>query len=79
MPTPVTSTRSEMDVGGHTAPYYQPPLRVPLGSELERAAALFEAKRKIVILADSGARGAIDELLQVAERLSAPVVKPLLG
>ena len=71
--------RSEMDVKGHVAPSYQPPLRVPLRSELERAAALFEGKRKIVILAGSGARGATDALLQIAERLSAPIVKPLLG
>ncbi len=71
--------RSEMDVKGHTAPSYQPPVRVPLRSELERAAALFQGKRKIVILAGSGARGATDELLRIAEQLSAPIVKPLLG
>jgi pyruvate dehydrogenase (quinone) len=71
--------RSEMDVKGHTTPYYQPPVCVPLRSELERAAAVFEGKRKIVILAGSGARGATDELLQIAERLSAPIAKPLLG
>lgn len=71
--------RSEMDIKGHTAAYYQAPIRVPLRSELEQAAALFAGKRKIVILAGSGARGATDELLQIAERLSAPIVKPLLG
>jgi pyruvate dehydrogenase (quinone) len=71
--------RSEMDVEHHTASFYQPPIRVPLQSELRRAAALFQGKRKIVILAGSGARGATDELLQIADRLSAPIVKPLLG
>jgi pyruvate dehydrogenase (quinone) len=71
--------RSEMDVAGHTAPSYQPPIRVPLRSELERAAAVFRGKRKVVILAGSGARGATDELLRTAEQLSAPIVKPLLG
>jgi pyruvate dehydrogenase (quinone)/pyruvate oxidase len=71
--------RSEMDIKGHTAPYYQPPLRVPVRAELERAASVFEGKRRIVILAGSGARGATDELLRIAERLSAPIAKPLLG
>src|SRR5579872_2545628 len=71
--------RSEMDVKGHTAPYYQPPVSVPLRSELERAAAVFEGKRNIVILAGSGASGGTDELLQIAEHLSAPIAKPLLG
>src|SRR4051812_24596769 len=67
------------DIEGHTATSYQPPVRVALRSEIERAAALFEGKRKIVILAGSGARGATDELLQIAERLSPPIAKPLLG
>jgi pyruvate dehydrogenase (quinone) len=71
--------RSEMDVKGHVGPAYQAPVRVPLHSELERAAAAFQGKRKIVILSGSGARGATRELLQIAERLSAPSVKPLLG
>ncbi|MBV9356245.1 MAG: pyruvate oxidase [Chloroflexi bacterium] len=71
--------RSEMDVKNHAGGAFQPPLRVPVRSELERAAGVFHGKRKIVILAGSGARGATDELLQAAERLSAPIVKPLLG
>ena len=71
--------RSEMDVAGHTAPVYRPPIRVPVRAELERAAAVLAGKRKVVILAGSGARGATDELLQTAERLAAPIVKPLLG
>jgi pyruvate dehydrogenase (quinone)/pyruvate oxidase len=71
--------RSEMDVKGHARGNYQPPIRVPLRTEVERAARVFHGKHKIVILAGSGARGATDELLQAAERLSAPIVKPLLG
>jgi pyruvate dehydrogenase (quinone) len=71
--------RSKMDVKGHTGTAFEPPLRVPLRAEIERAAAVFQDKRKVVILAGSGARGGGDVLLQIAERLQAPIVKPLLG
>lgn len=70
---------SKKNVPGHTSDRFQVPVRVPLRAELERAAALFRGKRRIVILAGSGARGAADELEQLAERLAAPIVKPLLG
>jgi pyruvate dehydrogenase (quinone)/pyruvate oxidase len=71
--------RSERNVPGHTAPRLPPPERIPVPSALESAAIALTGKRKAVILAGAGARGASDELEQVAERLAAPIVKPLLG
>ncbi len=71
--------RSEKNIKGHSSTAFQPPIRVPLQSEIERAARLFEGKRRIVILAGSGARGATEELEAAAEKLAAPIVKPLLG
>jgi pyruvate dehydrogenase (quinone)/pyruvate oxidase len=71
--------RSEKNVRGHTADTYRPPLRVPLRSDLERAAAALRGRRKPVILAGAGARGAGKELEELADRLGAPIVKPLLG
>ncbi|MDQ6647489.1 MAG: thiamine pyrophosphate-binding protein [Pseudomonadota bacterium] len=71
--------RSPQDVKGHTSEQYTPPVRVPLRDELERAAAVFKGKHRIAIVAGSGARGATEELELIAEKLAAPIIKPLLG
>lgn len=71
--------RSKKNIAGHTSAHYLPPLVVPAHMELERAAELLHGKRKIVILAGGGARGAGAEIEQLAEKLGAPVVKPMLG
>ena len=71
--------RFARNVPGHTTTSFQPPIRIPPRGVLEQAAALFEGKRRIAILAGAGARGAGAELEQVAERLKAPIVKPMLG
>ena len=47
--------------------------------DIERAAEILNAGKKVAILAGRGALGATDELEQVAELLAAPVVKALLG
>jgi pyruvate dehydrogenase (quinone)/pyruvate oxidase len=52
---------------------------LPCEEDLERAAAILNAGRKVVILAGRGALGASAELEQLAETLAAPIVKPLLG
>ncbi|MBV9241514.1 MAG: hypothetical protein JO314_05855 [Acidobacteria bacterium] len=54
-------------------------MSVPLESELRLAASILNEAKKPVILAGAGALGARDELLEVAEKLGAPVVKALLG
>src|SRR5919197_4074251 len=71
--------RFKRNVPGHTTTSFQPPVRIPEQELLERAARLLEGRRRIAILAGAGARGAGDELEQVAERLKAPIVKPMLG
>jgi pyruvate dehydrogenase (quinone)/pyruvate oxidase len=71
--------RSMRNLKGHTSEAFTVPKRVPERSHLEKAAKALKDKRKIVILAGAGARGAREEILQVAERLAAPIVKALLG
>src|SRR5919108_1316765 len=71
--------RYKRNVPGHTTTSFQPPVRLPEHGLLERAARLLADKRRIAILAGAGARGAGDELEQAAERLKAPIVKPMLG
>lgn len=71
--------RSKRNIPGHPSEAFSFPSRIPERSQLEKAAAIFKGKRKIAILAGSGARGAREELLITAERLGAPIVKALLG
>ncbi|MGH7907317.1 MAG: thiamine pyrophosphate-dependent enzyme, partial [Candidatus Binataceae bacterium] len=74
-----SARRSKRNLPGHTSEEFSAPKRVPQRISLERAAHLLQGKRKIAILAGAGARGAGEELLETAERLSAPIVKALLG
>src|ERR671934_511885 len=71
--------RFKRNVPGHTTTSFEPPVRIPEREPLERAARLLEGRARIAILAGAGARGAGDELEQVAEKLQAPIVKPMLG
>lgn len=52
---------------------------LPHDEDLNAAADVLNAGQKIAILAGRGALGCADELEQLAEKLGAPVIKPLLG
>ncbi|GAA1268069.1 thiamine pyrophosphate-requiring protein [Sphaerisporangium rubeum] len=70
-------------VGPGSAPsslptWSRPPLR-PAPRDLERAAEVLRAGRKVAMLVGAGARGARHEVLAVADRLAAPIVKTLPG
>jgi pyruvate dehydrogenase (quinone)/pyruvate oxidase len=62
-----------------TAPVYVAPPGLPRPADLERAAAVLNQGTKVVLLAGAGALHARAEVLQVAERLAAPIVKTLPG
>jgi pyruvate dehydrogenase (quinone)/pyruvate oxidase len=63
----------------HTAPVMlQAPGR-PRDEDLQKVADLLGSGEKVAILAGAGARHARDELLAVAEKLGAPIVKTLSG
>jgi len=64
---------SRHNVAYHTAE------TMPNHSLIEKAARVLNSGRKIVILVGQGALGAGDEVLAIAEKLEAPVVKALLG
>jgi len=53
--------------------------QLPSSVEFEHAADILNRGKKIVILAGQGALHATDELEAMAEKLGAPIVKPLLG
>ena len=71
--------RSKRNVAGHTSDVFARSARLPDACDLQRAAAVLNAGRKIAILVGQGANGAVDELAQVAERLGAPIIKTVLG
>src|SRR5690606_5444368 len=52
---------------------------LPSGDELEKAATLRNAAKKITILAGAGVEGAHDEVVALADRLGAPIVHALRG
>ncbi len=58
---------------------YMPRIETPVTDELDAAAALLNAGKKVMILAGRGALNARTEVEQVAEKLGAPVTKALLG
>ncbi len=55
------------------------PKIIPTYADLEKAADVLNAGRKVAILIGSGARNAADEIIEVAELLGAGVAKALLG
>lgn len=75
----VDDEKSKKKVPGHTSTAWSCPVTVPCRADLERAAAVLNAGKRTVILAGQGALGARAELEAAADRLAAPIVKPLLG
>ena len=70
---------SPRNVPGHVSDLMSESAHVPTEDQLARGAAILNAGKKVVVMAGRGALGAREEVLAVAERLGAPIVKPLLG
>ncbi|HEY0404163.1 MAG TPA: thiamine pyrophosphate-dependent enzyme, partial [Pyrinomonadaceae bacterium] len=66
-------------VEGSTTSRWTPPHAVAPEDELRLAAFILNEAKKPVILVGQGARGAGDEVIEIAEKLGAPIVKALLG
>jgi pyruvate dehydrogenase (quinone) len=62
-----------------SAPGYTRPRIVPPRVQLEQAAEILNAGEKVAMLVGQGARGASDEVVEVANLLGAGVAKALLG
>jgi pyruvate dehydrogenase (quinone) len=62
-----------------SAPGYTRPRVVPPQGQLQQAAEILNAGEKVAMLIGQGARGASDEVVEVAELLGAGVAKALLG
>lgn len=63
----------------HSGVGYSKPKVIPFDADLQRAADVLNAGRKVAILVGAGALGASEEVAAVAEQLGAGVAKALLG
>ena len=71
--------RSSANIPKHSANLFSPSRPLPPKAQLQAAAALINSGSKVAILAGAGCLGAKTEILQLAEKIAAPIVKPLLG
>jgi pyruvate dehydrogenase (quinone) len=71
--------RSKRNVPNHTAEVPASSARLPDENDILRAASVLNEGKKIAILAGQGALGARTEIIAVAERIGAPIIKALLG
>ena len=71
--------RSKRNVPGHAGNLMAEGAHIATEKELNAAADILNAGQKVAILAGRGAINARHEVIEVAERLNAPIVKPLLG
>jgi pyruvate dehydrogenase (quinone) len=73
------AVRSERNIPHHNVQTFARRAALPDDHDLERAAQVLNAGKKIAILAGAGALDATEEVIQISEKLGAPVIKPLLG
>lgn len=71
--------RSGTNVPHHSADLYAPATPLPHEQLLQQAADLINNGSRVVILAGAGCLKARKQVLETAERLSAVIIKPLLG
>jgi pyruvate dehydrogenase (quinone) len=71
--------RSGGNVSKHSGDLFAAAYPVPPKEMLERAADLINDGSKVAILAGRGCLAARDELLELADRVGGPIIKPLLG
>src|SRR5919202_263945 len=71
--------RSHANIPRHSADLFAAPRPLPSDALLREAADLINAGQKVAILAGRGCLDARDEVLQLADAVAGPIVKPLLG
>ncbi len=71
--------RSSANIAKHSARVFAAAYPLPPQDALQEAADIINAGKKVVILAGRGCLNARDEVLQLADRVAGPIVKPLLG
>ena len=75
----INGSRSKANIARHSGDLYTDPLPLPPQGQLEGAARVINEGRKVAILAGRGCLAARQDVITLAEKLGAPIVKPLLG
>ena len=71
--------RSKANIASHSGDLYSEALPLPPHAALRKAAEILNGGARVAILAGRGCLPARKEILALAEKLAAPIVKPLLG
>ncbi|MGC1485993.1 MAG: thiamine pyrophosphate-dependent enzyme [Candidatus Acidiferrum sp.] len=71
--------RSKANVPRHSSDLYAAAHPTPPRRSIEDAAEIINRGSKVAILAGAGCLNARSEILELAERIAAPIIKPLLG
>ena len=71
--------RSKANIASHSGDLYSEALPLPPHAALRKAAGILNGGSRVAILAGRGCLPARKEILAMAEKLAAPIVKPLLG
>jgi thiamine pyrophosphate-dependent acetolactate synthase large subunit-like protein len=71
--------RSSANIARHSTDLYAPNEGIPSQAKLQEAADLINGSSKVAIMAGRGCLKARDEVLQLADKVAGPVIKPLLG
>ena len=72
-------TRSKANIKGHSADLSPVAVPLPPSEQIRAAAGLLNEGKKVAILAGRGCLDARQEILELAERVAGPIIKPLLG
>lgn len=76
---PADGQRSKANIARHSGDVFSDALPLPPQALLQKAADVLNAGARVAILAGRGCLPARKEVLALAEKLGAPIVKPLLG
>jgi pyruvate dehydrogenase (quinone) len=71
--------RSKANIASHSGDLYSEAFPLPPNAALRKAAEILNSGSRVAILAGRGCLPARKEILAIAEKLAAPIVKPLLG
>lgn len=71
--------RSDANIRGHSADLFAAAYPQPPQKALEEAAKIINTGSNVAILAGRGCLSCRDEVLQLAEKVAGPIIKPLLG
>jgi pyruvate dehydrogenase (quinone) len=71
--------RSDANIPQHSADIFSAAYPLPPSEQLQQAADIINQGSKVAILAGAGCLRARAEVLELADRVAAPIIKPLLG